>query len=325
MVVGRGNRHPTVGADVADGPGGDDRPLVGHEPRDAGGGAKRAGIGERDRGADEVVRPELVRARLRNELLVAGVELREVHRVGALDDGHHQEARPVGTLDIHGEAEVDGSRVDPVRALGDGREVVAHRALLGSPLHDRPADEVGEAHLARRDLRVELPSPRLEGRDVDLAERRRGRDFQAGGHVLGEARGGALDERRAFGNGGIRSRLAHLDRHSRGRCLRGHRLEPVAPGIEVRAPLVVDAGRIVAISVVEVEQVPRVDEVQARESTVLRGPVAGRGRWLGGGPGWLGRGHGTLKDTVPPDRTGWRCAGPRPDRDPRRRGGRAPA
>ena len=78
---------------------------------------------------------------------------------------------------------------------------MANRALLDRGLHDGPADEVREADLARRDLRVQLAPSGLERGDVDLAEARRRRDGQRGGHVLRQPRGGALDRRGSVGDG----------------------------------------------------------------------------------------------------------------------------
>ena len=200
VVVGRRERHAPIAAHAADGAGGDDRSLVGHEARHAGGGAERARVGQGDGGAREVIRRQLVAAGLLDQLLVAREERGEVHRVGGLDDRHHQEARSVLALDVHGQPQVDAAGVDPVGLTLDLGEVVAHRALLGYGPHDRPADEMGEAHLARGDLLIELPASGLQHRHVDLAEAGGGRDAQAGDHVLRQPRGRALDRRRALGD-----------------------------------------------------------------------------------------------------------------------------
>ena len=197
VVVGRRDRHPPIGRDASDRAGGDDRALVRHQPWHARGGPKRPRVGERDRRAGHVVDAELAAARRLDELLVAGVECGEVHAVGALDDRDDQEAAPVATLDVDRQAQVDGAGVDPERLPIRIGEVVAHRALLAGRLHDRPADQVGEAHLARRDLVVQLLASRLERRDVELAEARRGRHRQAGRHVLRQPRGRPLDRGRS--------------------------------------------------------------------------------------------------------------------------------
>ena len=200
MVVGAGDRHQPLRADAADGAGGDDAALVRHEPRDRCGRAQGPRVGQRDRGAGHVVRPQFVGASLLDELLVARQELREVHAVGALDDRHHQESRPVGALDVDGQPKVDAPRIDSMRGAVTGLQVVVgHRRLRLRGLHDGVPDQVGEAHLAGLDLLVELAAALLHDAHVKIAEAGGGGDRQAGGHVAGEAGGGALDRRRALG------------------------------------------------------------------------------------------------------------------------------
>ena len=101
--------------------------------------------------------------------------------------------------------------------------VVAHRALLRGCPHDRPADDVREADLARGDLLVELLAPRLEHRDVDIPEAGGGRDTQAGHHVLREPRRGALDRGGSLGDRRsrrdlVRPRLSRAHRPGPGGC-----------------------------------------------------------------------------------------------------------
>ncbi len=190
----------------------------------------------------------------------------------------------VFALDVDGQPEVDRSGVDPVGLLLDGREVVAHRALLAGGMNDRPADEVGEAHLARRDLPVELLAPLLERRHLDLAEARGRGDVEARGHVLGQPRGRALDGRcpgrergrrrllgRPNGNGG---RWLAIGLAGRRRRLDG--LEAAGPGVKEAPPLGIHARRIAAVQVVQVQHVAGVDQVQLIQG---RGHVAARIRW----------------------------------------------
>ena len=281
VVVGRADRHAPVRADRADRAGGDDGSLVRHQARDRCRRTQRARVRQRDGRAGEVVRRQLVRARLVDHLLVARVEGGEVHAVGALDDRHHQEARAVLALHVDRQAQVDAAGIDPVGLALDLGEEVAHRALPGRGLDDGPADEVGEAHLARRDLPVEVAASRLERGDVHLAEARRRRHSQAGDHVLRQPRGRPLDRSRTVGErrgrrrgAGLRWLLAVVRRWLGGSR---HGLEAGGAGIEDGPPGGINAGRVAAVLLVQVGHVRRVDEVQVVERV--------------GCLGWFGRGH----------------------------------
>ena len=107
----------------------------------------------------------------------------EVHRLGAADHRNDQEPAAIGALDVHRQAQVHRARVHPVRLTIGFRVRVRHGALRGGRPNDRKTDQVREADLARSDLGVQLPPPRLEQPDVDVAEARRGRDRQRGRHV----------------------------------------------------------------------------------------------------------------------------------------------
>ena len=104
-------------------------------------------------------------------LLVHLAEGGEVHRVGALDDGHDQRARAVLALHVDGEPEVDvlvhdalRLAVQLARTSGPSR-VVAHRD------RDRVADQVRERdlHLALRRLQrlVQLAPAAVERVDLE--------------------------------------------------------------------------------------------------------------------------------------------------------------
>ena len=90
VVVGRGERHHLLGADliadlrqarrVADRAGRDDRALAGHQPGHRGAGAQAARVGERDVRADQVVGGQRVGPRLLDQLVVGGEELVEAQR-----------------------------------------------------------------------------------------------------------------------------------------------------------------------------------------------------------------------------------------------------
>ena len=243
VVVGRGQRHHLRDAElpqplrrgvrplgrVGDRAGGDDRALALHQARDRGDGADPARVGQRDVGALEVVGGELALARLRDQVLVVGVEGGEVEPVGALDRRHHQAVRAVLALDVDGDAEVDRAALDRERlavALLEGAH--HHRPLLGR-LHDRPGDQVGEGdlHPALVELPVERLALRVERVDGDRPERGRGRNLPTLVHRLSQHRRRppqrlrlASDGRRSRAIAPVGSRehivLGHL--RSRARC-----------------------------------------------------------------------------------------------------------
>ncbi len=208
MVVGRRHRHHLLGADrradvaeprrVADGAGGDDRALAAHQARDGGDRADAARVGERDVGALEVVGGELVLARLGDQLVERGKELREREPAGVADHGDHQRAPAVLLLHVDGDAEVDLADVDHVRLAVDlGERARHHRHLLGRGAGDRVGDQVGEGDALAGVL--ELLAAAVERGDRDRAERGRGRDRARLVHVAREHRACALQERGAVG------------------------------------------------------------------------------------------------------------------------------
>ena len=127
VVVGAGDGHDLADAElaeplvghaaelgrVADRADRDDAPLAGHEPGHRGDRAEAARIGERHGGAGEIVRHELVGARLLDQRLVGGVEGGEVEGVGALDHRHHQAAAAVLPLHVYREAQADALGLYP--------------------------------------------------------------------------------------------------------------------------------------------------------------------------------------------------------------------
>ncbi len=120
VIVGAGQRHDLLDPELAqrriarvlqarrqrDRPGGDDRALAGHEPRYRRDRSDSARIGERETRAAQFVGDEFVLARFGDQLFVRGAELREVERVGPLDDRHDQKARTVFALRVDGQPEV---------------------------------------------------------------------------------------------------------------------------------------------------------------------------------------------------------------------------
>ena len=192
MVVGGRHRHHLRDAErldlvggrvgplgrVGDRAGGDDRALAGHQARDRRDRAEPARVGERDVRALEVVGGELVLARLGDQVLVVGVEGREVEAVGALDARDHQAARAVLSLDVDRDPEVDPAGLDHLRlavALGVG---APHHGPLASGLDDRPGDQVGEGdlHPALLERAVERLALGIESVDGERPERGGGRE-----------------------------------------------------------------------------------------------------------------------------------------------------
>ncbi len=203
MVVRRRHRHHLLGADrgadgpeagrVADRAGGDDRALPVHQARHGRDRPDAAGVGERDVGALEVVRGQLVVARLRDQHAERVEELREREAAGVLDHRHHQRAAAALLLDVHGDAEVHRAVVDHVRLAVDLGEVRRHdRHLLGRRARDRVRDQVREGDLLAGAL--ELLAVAVERGDGEGAERGRGRDLPRLVHVAGEHRARALEQ-----------------------------------------------------------------------------------------------------------------------------------
>ena len=202
QLLGRSVRPLDRVGDRADG---DDRALARHEARHRGDRADAAWVGQRDVRALEVVGGELVLPRLRDQVLVIGVEAGEVERVGAADARHHERARAVLALDVHGDAEVHpGTDRDPrlVVVLGVG---AGHHVVLGRRAHDRPCDQVRERDLEALllELGVDRLSLGVERVDGKRPERGRRRHLAALVHQVRERPGGAA-ERLLLALGGCR-------------------------------------------------------------------------------------------------------------------------
>ncbi len=161
VVVGRGQHHRLRDAELAqplrrgvlplrrvgDRAGGDDRALPAHQAGHRGNGADPTRVGQRDVGALEVISGELALPRLRDQVLVVAVEGGEVEPLRALDRRHHQAVRPVFTLDVDGNAQVDRPVLNrkrfPVFTLKDP----SHNRMLLGGLHDRPSDQMSKGDL----------------------------------------------------------------------------------------------------------------------------------------------------------------------------------
>ncbi|CAB4919651.1 unannotated protein [freshwater metagenome] len=188
----------------------DDAALAVHEPGHRVVRADGAGIGEGDGRIRVVLDGELAGSRLADEIVVAGPENGEVHRLGALDIRDEQLPGAVRLREVDREAEVDVG-VERDRGLAvDGGKGGVHRRDPGRSLNDRVPDEVGE-----RDLAAAGPSEVIVDDDAVIDEQLgrkrshacRGRDGEAGLHVRHDACGRTAKDRDLIGD--------RLDRMSR--------------------------------------------------------------------------------------------------------------
>ncbi len=145
-----------------------------------------------------------------DDVLVGHPELGERHRLGGLDRRHQQLPGAVRLLHVDGQAEVDVGRLDQGRlALG----LVVRRVHLRQRLqrlHQRPADQVGEGDLAAAGaLEVVVDDDAVVDQqlDRDLPDAGRGRDREAGLHVLRRPRGRAAQDLPLGVRGGLGSGL----------------------------------------------------------------------------------------------------------------------
>ena len=189
VVVGARDRDELRATRLANGAGRDDRGLAPHQARHGGNGADGPGVREGDRAAREVVGEEPTGARLLDQRLVGRVERREIHPLGVLDHRHDERAAAVLLLHVHREAEAHPAGIEAMRLAAGFLERVRHHGEGARRLHDGVADEVGIGDLlaARREPRVQLPAPRVQRVDHDLAEGRGRRDGQRVRHVLNQA------------------------------------------------------------------------------------------------------------------------------------------
>ncbi len=203
MIVGARDRNDLRAGDIADRTRRDDRALAFHEAGDRGDGAECAGVGELDRAAGEVVGHQAIGARLLDDRFIRGVERGEIHRLGVLDDGHHQGAAAVFLFDVHGQAQANCTGIHPMRLAVDLLERVGHDGEALGRLDDRVSDQVGERNLltARGQLGIQRLPAVVQRVGRDVAEGGGGWDRERLGHVGDEPGGGA-----GYGNRTWRSR-----------------------------------------------------------------------------------------------------------------------
>ncbi len=193
---------------VADRAGGHDRALARHQARNARHRADPARVRERDVRALVGVGLKGVVARADHKLVVAGHEVGEAQLARVAQHRHHERARAVLALHVHGEPEAHRARGHALRLavlLGVG---VAHHRHVVRGLHDRPGDQVRERELLAAGLEllatavqhVHGQRPEARGRRDraalvhELHERGRG---PADGLDLRAGRGGAAGPRRS--------------------------------------------------------------------------------------------------------------------------------
>ncbi len=267
-----------------DRPGRDDERLSRHETRDRRGRAERARVRERDGRPFEVGDLKLGGAGARHDVVHRRGELREGHRLRALDVRHEEGTGTVRLLDVHREAETDGVAAHARRrSRGTVERVVQPRERLDR-LDDRPGHELREGDLAliaRGAKVVDEAAIFLEEAHRNLALRRRRRDRERGLHVLRDA------ERRPADRSPVVAGDCGGRRGGRGRgggsgsCGRraGRRLRLAEALAEERAPLLVHASGVRPIAGEELRHVARV--------------LAELGREIGGGIDVAGAGrHG---------------------------------
>ncbi|CAB4880249.1 unannotated protein [freshwater metagenome] len=238
---------------VVDGSDADDDALTGHQARNRLNGADGARVGEADRCASEVGHRQLVRLGLADERVVGIEELDETQGLRVTQHGHHECARSVALVHIHGEAHVDRRAPDEQRlavgALGEPVVHVGHGISDGA--HDGKRNDVGEADLAHTDpraVRVDALAVDLEEPRRDIPEARRRGNLEAPRHVCGDGGRRATDR---FTLGGCRRSGRYGRRSCGGGCRRGGRahrggcrgsgrnrqhvgLEKCAPGVAYR-------------------------------------------------------------------------------------------
>ncbi len=174
--------------------GADDRALTAHQPRHRVHGADGAGVGQRDGHAGEVLGGQLAVAGAPHDVLVGGDELTETHCLATLDGGDDELRVAVLALQVDGQTQIGVRRRDHVRLAVHLGEVPVHVREALDRLHDRVAEQVGEADLAAAGaLEVVVDDDAVVdhqlGRDGPHAGGRR--HVQRGVHVLDDGRGGA--------------------------------------------------------------------------------------------------------------------------------------
>ncbi len=206
MVVGAGEGHRLADGHfvqhvlahalelggVVEGTGPDDAALALHQPGNRMLGTDAAGVGEGNGGAGEVVGGQLVGARFDDDLFIGGQKLAEAHGVGAFDSGHEECAGAVRFWNVDGEPQRHMGRGDNGGTAVDLGVINVLAGEVLQRLHQRPADQVGERHLAAAgSLQVivdhdPVVDHQLGGHGAHAGG---GRHRQTRGHVRGEGLG----------------------------------------------------------------------------------------------------------------------------------------
>ena len=174
--------------------------------------------------AREVLGGQLAVAGAPHDVLVGGDELAETHCLATLDGGDDELALAVLALQVDGQAQVGVRRRDHVRLAVHLGEVPVHVREVLDGLHDRVAQQVGEADLAAAGaLEVVVDDDAVVdhqlGRDGPHAGGRR--HVQRGVHVLHDGGGGAAKHRDLVASAGGAARRAGLGGLGLGGLLRG--------------------------------------------------------------------------------------------------------
>ena len=174
-----------------------DHRLSRHQPGHRQHRTDRARVGQADQRTLEVIDGQLVGHRAVDHVAIGVDELAEVHRLGALDHRHHQQALAT-TFHIDGQPHADVAVAGHLRLRvvvpAEGHCHV--RVMVGDGPHDGVADDVREADLATAgaaQVPVDDPAVDLEQLCRNIANRGGGRNPERGLHVLGDRSADAPD------------------------------------------------------------------------------------------------------------------------------------
>src|SRR5581483_4629010 len=140
--------------------------------------------------------------RARDDVVVSGNKLGEVHAVGVLDIRDFQRARAVFGRDVDGETNVHVISHDAERLAAILRESMVQRQIRFHGFHDGPGDDVREAQLVaalQSALAVDGIAVFFDDANRNLTLRSGDRNGQTRGHVFCDAGGGAAQRDKLIG------------------------------------------------------------------------------------------------------------------------------